>query len=109
MKTQKKAFFLFYFGFLYGLICFGFLSFALEPQGPLALSMSGSGRAAVQRGAEYHLLNPAALIHSYSFSGSAYYIFEQKTEKPYWGVSLLENRTLPVSYTHLTLPTIYSV
>lgn len=103
MKTQKqkKAFRLFYFGFLYGLVCFGVPAFALEPQGPLALSMSGSGRAAVQRGAEYHLLNPAALIHSYSFSGSAYYIFEQKTEKPYWGVSLLENRHIPLALTYM--------
>ena len=84
IQKQKKVLGLFYFGVLYCLFCFGFSTSALEPQGPLALSMSGSGRAAIQRGAEYHLLNPAALIHSYSFSGSAYYIFEQETEKPYW-------------------------
>ena len=103
MKTQKqkKTLYLFPLGILCGLSLSYFSAEGLEPQGPLALSMSNSGRGAVQAGSEYHLLNPASLIHSHSFSGSAYYIFAQKTETPYWGVSLLENRQIPLAFTYI--------
>ena len=100
MKKQKIIS-LFYMGILFSISLFCSLTLALEPQGPLALAMGGSGRGAVQKGAEYHLLNPAALIYSAAFKGSAYYIFEQETKKPYWGFSLLENRKIPIAFTYM--------
>ncbi len=84
------------------LMCgFCFFSAALDPQGPLAFSMTGSGRAVVQGGAEYHLLNPAEVIHSTGFSAGAYYIFSAKNRKPVWGVSLSENRHFPLAFSYI--------
>lgn len=79
-----------------------FFSLALDPQGPLALSMSGSGRAATGSGAEYHLINPAGIAHSSGFSSGAYYMFEvAKKRKPIWGVSLSETRQFPLALSYI--------
>ena len=74
---------------------------ALDPQGPLSLAMGGSGRAVTQKGAEYHLLNPANLIHSQNFHGEGFYVFGQDKRKPYWGVSLTENRQVPLALSYI--------
>lgn len=81
-------------------LLFSSSSFALDPQGPLSLSMGGAGRA-VQKGAEYHLLNPASLVHSQAFDAAGFYIFETKENKPYWGVSLMENRQIPLAISYI--------
>ncbi len=78
----------------------GFLASALEPQGPLALSMSGAGRA-IPKGAEYHLLNPASLIHFKGVQGAGFYMFGVDQQKPYWGVSLVENQKIPLGLSYI--------
>ena len=83
------------------LLPFGFFASALDPQGPLALSMSGSGRAITQTGAEYHLLNPASLIYPQFFHAAGFYVFELEDRKPYWGISLLENRQIPLALSYI--------
>ena len=86
---------------LTGLLYFvGFVAFALEPQGPLALSMSGSGRG-IPKGAEYHLLNPASLIHFKGVQGAGFYMFKVDKQKPYWGVSLVENQKIPLGLSYI--------
>ncbi len=70
-------------------------AFALKLEGPLIFSMSGSGRASVGKGVEYHLLNPALFVFSRSTQASGFYMFDQ--ENSYWGISLSENRTLPLA------------
>ena len=79
-----------------------FFSLALDLRGPLALSMSGSGRAATQSGAEYHLINPAGLVHASGFSSGTYYMFEvAEKRKPVWGVSLSETRQIPLALSYI--------
>ena len=73
---------------------------ALEPEGPLALSMSGAGRA-ITKGAEYHLLNPASLIHFKGAQGSGFYMFGLEKQKPYWGLSLVENQQIPLGLSYI--------
>lgn len=73
---------------------------ALDPQGPLSLSMSGSGRA-IYKGAEYHLLNPASLVHLPGFQGAGFYVFETEKKKPYYGISLMENRQIPLALSYI--------
>ena len=89
----SKIFFLFYF--------FSLKVEALEPKGPLSLAMGGAGRAVTQKSAEYHLLNPASLIYSQNFHGEGFYVFEQGERKPYWGVSLTENRQIPIALSYI--------
>ena len=89
------------------LLCFflpiiSLVSLALDPKGPLALSMSGSGRATSQSGAEYHLINPAGVMYSSGFSSGAYYMFAvAKKQKPVWGVSLSETRQFPLALSYI--------
>ena len=75
-------------------------TFALKPEGPLALSMSGAGRA-ITKGAEYQLLNPASLIHFKGAQGSGFYTFGLKTQKPYWGLSIVENQQIPLGVSYI--------
>ena len=83
------------------LFCFPFFASALNPAGPLALSFGNSGRATFQKGAEYHLLNPAGVAHVQGFQGAGFYAFKTEESKAYWGMSLLENSGLPVSFSYL--------
>ncbi len=77
------------------------LAGALDPKGPLALSLSQSGRALTFAPAEYHLLNPAVIAHSAGFNGSAYYFFGTNTRNPAYGLSLSENRKLPFALSYI--------
>lgn len=87
---------------IYLSIClFCFFTKALDIQGSLALGASGSGRAVVEKGAEYHLLNPANLAHSKKFSASGFYVFNVKEESPYWGISLAENKQFPLALSYI--------
>ena len=97
----KKIFVFYPLLLICGLLSFCFLSSALDPQGPLALSMGGSGRAVTQAGAEYHLINPAGLIHASGFHAGAYYMFEVKERKPAWGFSLSETRQVPLALSYI--------
>ena len=83
------------------LFVFCFQAKAFDPQGPLSLAMGGSGRAVTQKGAEYHLLNPASLIYSQNFHGEGFYVFGQDKRKPYWGISLTENRQIPIALSYI--------
>ena len=76
------------------------LTFALNPKGPLALSMSGSGRA-IYKGAEYHLLNPASLVQLPGFQAAGFYVFETENKKPYYGFSVMENRQIPLALSYI--------
>jgi len=80
---------------------FGFYASALYPQAPLSLSMSGSGRAIAEKGAEYHLLNPAGIIYAPAFHAAGFYVFKSEERKPYWGVSLMENRQIPIALSYI--------
>ena len=104
MKNQKKkilnSFFSFHLWTTCTVLVFSFSAFPLDPQGPLSLSLSGAGRA-VQEGAEYHLLNPAGLVHSQGFNAAAFYVFKTKERKPYWGISLMENRQIPLAISYI--------
>ncbi len=75
-------------------------TYALNPKGPLALSMSGSGRA-IYKGAEYHLLNPASLVQLPGFQAAGFYVFETENKKPYYGFSLMENRQIPLAVSYI--------
>lgn len=78
-----------------------FFAEGLKPVGPLALSLSGAGRATVQKGAEYHLLNPASPAHIQGFHGAGFYAFKTEESKAFWGLSLMENSGLPVSFSYI--------
>ena len=72
------------------------------PQGPLAISLGGSGRAVVQKGAEYHLLNPATVVHTTGrLKSEGFYIFEAGGKPDYWGISLMENSQLPLALSYI--------
>ena len=87
--------------FIFCIFClYPFEAPALQPQGLLALSMSGAGRA-ITKGAEYHLLNPASLIHYKGTQGSGFYMFGHEDQKPYWGLSLVENQQIPLGLSYL--------
>ena len=92
--TMKTASF-----FLLGV--WSFFAQGLNPAGPLSLSLSGAGRAKAQEGAEYHLLNPASLAHALRFHGAAFYVFKTAQTKPYWGISLIENRQVPLALSYI--------
>ena len=77
------------------------LAGALDPKGPLAFSLSQTGRALTGAPAEYHLLNPAILSHSAGFNGSVYYFFGTDNKKPVYGLSLSENRKLPFAISYI--------
>ena len=74
---------------------------ALEPKAPLPLALGEAGRAVVQKGAEYHLLNPAGVVFSKNFQGEAFYVFSPEGIKSYWGFSLMENRQLPLAFSYI--------
>ena len=74
---------------------------ALDPEGPLSFSLSHTGRALIFAPAEYHLLNPATLAHSTGFNAGAYYLFGTGRRKPAYGVSLSENRKLPLALSYI--------
>ena len=87
-------------GIFFVLCLGGLFATALEPKGPLALSMSGSGRA-ITKGAEYHLLNPASLIHFKGAQGSGFWTFGLEKQKSYWGVSIVENQKIPLGLSYI--------
>ncbi len=74
---------------------------ALTPKGPLALSFSGSGRAVTKKGAEYHLLNPASIVHAQTLHSQGFYGFKTKESKAFWGFSIMENSSFPISFSYL--------
>ena len=77
------------------LFCFYVSAEEVNFVAPLALSMGGAGRAAVEKGAEYHLLNPAGIAHTKQTQSAGYYIFGD-LPNPYWGISLSENKRVPI-------------
>ncbi len=93
--------------FLIGLFSIGFLilpalaqkeswSIGSLPASPLALAMGGSGRAFVEKGAEYHLLNPAGIALSKQMQSAGFYVFGDHIN-PYWGVSISDIQPAPLA------------
>ena len=106
IKNSKTSYFLqfvafsFYLWVLCNVSLYCSFTSALDPQGPLSLSMSGAGRA-IYKGAEYHLLNPASLVHLPGFQAAGFYVFETESKKPYYGISMMENRQIPLALSYI--------
>ena len=66
---------------------------------PITLSQSGSGRAAINKASEYHLLNPASIAHLGKASGAVHFMGD--TSDPYWGLSVVENNRMPIGISFL--------
>ena len=99
-KAIKKIKKLFYLKPLF-LLFFCPFAVALTPKGPLTLAFSGSGRAVTKKGAEYHLLNPASIVHAQTLHGQGFYGFKTKESKAFWGVSIMENSSFPISFSYI--------